>query len=794
MARRQGRYRVAGLEVDPRRRTCTLDGQEIALSEQEFDLLEYLVRNPHRVIPQAELLAGILPPGDGETPPLARYIEKLVALLAIALPGEAVLVAHAEGGYELTAEVIFQPEIWAEGIDIPDLPAPVEVPGYAPYLSEDAEDSPKPARLRSRERARRRPTLALAGVLLVAFGGWFAWKWANRPRPDAIRLVVARMNDQTGDLGSGLDAALALALEQSPFLHVASGVPLSTSEARNACSQRGDDAYLTGDLKRVSQRYLLTLTATDCMTERQIAQSRGIAGTPDEVVSVLGRVVADMRKQLGESSASVKRYSQPLAGEHESVVASLKTYAQAEQLASTGHFSQAIGQMQRALEEDGDFAIAQLALAGMYAQAGQRELSTASLRHAWEAREHLSEVKRMRITTEYAESVSGDLDKAISEAQAWSAIYRMDVGPQLALARVELAMGHPELALDPAWKALELDGNDAEVYALLARSQMETGKIDEALGTILLATSHGLDEANLHRTRYQIAFLRQDATAMQREIDWAKDKPAEAEFRRMQSEREFAQGRARAAEADAQAAADLWRNQGLAGEADRQLARVAHIEASLGLVATAADTLKQLPEISDNAAMALASAEVGELGKASTILQQGLAAHPIGTLWQRVTGPEITAEVDLSEQRPDAAIAELRKAAGYELTSLDVSLLRGKAYLAGKQAEMAELEFRKILVHAEVMPLSTDHALAALGLARALAAQGREPEAATEYDAVFQSWRDADADLPILREAKLEQARLSPEAKAASTAREKTAAKQTSPPPAPFRLPKPPPR
>jgi len=797
VARRQGRYRVVGLEVDPRRRLCALDGREIPLSDQEFDLLEYFVRNPHRVIPEAELLAGILPATEGEAPPLARYIEKLRALLSIVSPGETVLAAGAEGGYELTAEVMFEPEIWAEGIDIP---APVEAPGYTPYLSgdEDPEDSSKPEKLTSGEPARRRKLmLVLAGALALAVSGWFGWQWLNRPRPDSVRLVVSQMNDQTGELDKALDAALALDLEQSPFLHLASGQPLTTTEAQKACSQRGDDAYLSGDLKRVSQRYLVTVTARDCGTDRELARSRGIAETPDGVISVLGRVGDDLREQLGESSGSVRRYSKPLAGERESVVAALKTYAQAEQKASAGNLAEAIGQMQHALELDEQFAIAQLALSEMYAQAGQHELSIASLRHGWEAREHLSDVERLRVTTEYAESVSGDLNKAISTAQAWSAVFRMDVRPLLALARVELAMGHPELALDPAWKALELDGNDVEVYALLARAQMETGKIDEALGTILLATSHGLDGAELHTTRYQIAVLRQDATAMQQEMNWARDKPAEARFRMMQSEREFAEGRARAGEADAAASAELFRSHGLVGEADRELARVAHIEASLGLVATASDTLKQLPEMVNNGAIAKAWAEVGELEKATAIMQQDLAAHPIATLWQMVTGPEIAAYVDMSEQRPDTAIAELHKAAGYELSSLDVPLLRGKAYLAGKQSELAELEFRRILVHNEVMPLSLDHALATLGLARALAAQGREPEAATVYDAVLKSWKNADPDLPLLREAKQEQARLSPEAKAAATAKSaaKTTANPTTAPVAvPFRLPKPPSR
>jgi hypothetical protein len=77
-----------------------------------------------------------------------------------------------------------------------------------------------------------------------------------------------------------------------------------------------------------------------------------------------------------------------------------------------------------------------------------------------------------------------------------------------------------------------------------------------------------------------------------------------------------------------------------------------------------------------------------------------------------------------------------------------------------KQPALAEAEFHKILDHPGIEPLSHNYPLAQLGLARALAAQGKTVEAGFAYKIVLQIWKDADPDLPRLREARSEYARL----------------------------------
>ena len=812
-ARRQGRYRVAGMDIDPRHRSCVLDGTEVPLRAQEFDLLEYLVRNPHRAIPAAELKAGILPEDASGSIPLEEYLERLGKLLEAASGGEKLLIAGEDGTQTLEAEVIFQPEIWADTAE-----AAVEevAPGYAPYLSidEDAEVVEGRRQLTAQERAGlRRMAGVVVAVLVVGAGVWAVWSWIHRPQPTGVRVVLSQVLDQTGTsqsgpVGAALNAAVRLELEQSPFVSVATARQVSAALsggkasvqmgdltdrlARRACRARGDDLYVSGTLRRVGHNRVLTLEARACGTDQQRARSAGIASDEAGVVNVLPQVVGDLRRQLGESRASVKRSSQALSRPGEPVVEALKDYAEARQQAAAGQTNAAIVTMQKALEVDEHFALAQMALSELYADARQPELAAASLRQAFDARNSLLPNLAMQVQTEYAERVSEDLNTALQEAKAWGAIYRLDARPQKAQARIEQQLGRPVASLEPAWKALELDDEDAGVYALLDEGQLQAGRLNEAEGTVRLATTHGLQDERLHWIAFEIGVEQNDEKAMQAERAWAATAPAHmAQMRLLDARREFALGEVRDAEADAQAAAELWRNQGMVGEADRHQAASAWTEAKLGLTATAAATMKDLPEMVDSAPMALAWAQGGELEKATTEMQQGQAAHPAGTLWQQVWAPEISAAIALAEGKPEVAVEALRKAVGYESCSPDIWLLRARAYLAEKQPELAEVEFRKLLSHPDLDPLSVDTSLAQLGLARALAAQGREAEAATEFLMLQRStWKNADKDLPSLHLAQDELAKLSAAARAAAqvATAPSTAATQAD---APLRLPKP---
>ena len=184
------------------------------------------------------------------------------------------------------------------------------------------------------------------------------------------------------------------------------------------------------------------------------------------------------------------------------------------------------------------------------------------------------------------------------------------------------------------------------------------------------------------------------------------------------------------------------------------------IEAELGFTDTAYTLLRRLPENNDSFDISVAWAHVGETSRAEALLKRELDAHLTTTLWQENFGPQIKAAIALNQHRPEDAIEALKPALPYDLRSFDAPALRGRAYLVAKQSELAEAEFNKILNHPGIEPLSHNYPLARLGLARALVQQGKIVEAGFAYKVVLQIWKDADPDLPRLKEAKAEYAKI----------------------------------
>jgi predicted Zn-dependent protease len=155
---------------------------------------------------------------------------------------------------------------------------------------------------------------------------------------------------------------------------------------------------------------------------------------------------------------------------------------------------------------------------------------------------------------------------------------------------------------------------------------------------------------------------------------------------------------------------------------------------------------------------------VGETTRAEALLEQDLEANPTATIWQQVRAPQIRAAIALAQAKPADAVEALKVAQSWDMRSFDLPALRGRAYLANKQPLLAEYEFLSILDHPGVEPLSQNYALAQLGLARALAQQGKSAKAAFAYRTFLQNWAGADADVPRLKEAKQEYAKLPKEA------------------------------
>ena len=820
--KKQGKYRFNDFEIDLARRSLRRADQAIAISTRTFDLLVFLVLNPQRVVTNDELMDALWPGAQVDESNLGQHI----FLLRMALTGnqsrgesgDKLIVTLPSLGYRFTAEVVAQ--VVAEGPSSGPDPVPRSVldpaldPGRGanrrfilstpvggtqkrrdePIADRTAaeDDSQRPISRAYRFFHSRMTQIATAALLILIAVG--AGSWFHRSRAESLGVVVADFENSTGDpaFDQALGTALSIALRQSPYLSVASGdqvvrasvrpgspsllnagSPLAGAAARTVCQRLHDQAYFTGEIHTFAEKYLVTVRAFDCVTGASQAASKGIADSPDGVVGVLDRVAADLRGQLGESSQSVARFDKPLFAGRAASLEALQAYSMAGRLAHDGKLEDSRILYERAIVLDPRLAIAHAELGVVYRDLGEKDLAAASLTKAYEMRSTVDEISRFSIVAAYNDIVTRDIPASLANDREWSQEYPRNPIPLTHLADLEIQIGKPGLALDPARRALLSNPDDGSAYIVLARAEMHAGQFEEAIHTCDQAISRNMDGTAIHSFLMQVAFLRLDQPAIDRQLAWARNHEANENvntetnqtpvaFAQFEEARmDFALGKVKTAEALMRALKQPIRKQGMNDRTSETLGFVARADAELGYLEAARSMLAGLPNESDSADIPVAWAEVGETARAKAILQSELNAHPFDTLLREYRGPQIDAAIALDQHDSDAAMAALEPALTYDLRLFAAPLMRGKAYLAaGQQPEQAEAEFHKILDHPGIEPFSYQYALAQLGLARALVQEDKNVEAGFAYKVVLQIWKDADPDLPRLREARAEYARL----------------------------------
>jgi DNA-binding winged helix-turn-helix (wHTH) protein/tetratricopeptide (TPR) repeat protein len=807
--KRHGTYRFNDFEMDMAQRSLRRGSHAVAISAQSFDLLAFLVVRAPAAATQEELVSALWPHASVEESNLRQHIYLLRNALAGEDPGGKIIASVGRDGYQLTAPVSkVRPS--EEERPEPEISAPpARLTGGRSRrrvaISESQEDEAEevtatgvgfvPRVVAAIRGSGLWQGVIVAGlVMVVGLSVWLIWSHQHPAPNSAMRTIVADFQNATGDaeFDQSLRTALTIDLRQSPYLtligddQVRTALDAMSADAaspaapvsagndlgdapRQACIRVNGQLLFSGGIRRLGPKYMVTVQALDCARNSSRAISRGIADSPDNVLTVLDKVAADLRRQLGEPRSSIVTFRKPLFPWGMASIAALKPYAGAVQLASDGKWSESISLFERAIELDSQFTNAYEDLGLAYSNLGQREQAAANLTRAYELRDKVNTFDRLNIIARWSYLVSGDLAAGIRNFKAANLLYPSNAAFLAGLADLEIKTGKPALALDPIRQALALDAGNAAVYELLAGAQMRLGQFEQAAETCQQAMARKVDTAQIHIYLLQIAYLRLDQPAIDAQLAWAKGKPEEPELRLQQAQIEMAQGKVKSAQAIFLSVAEGLRKQGQNERADRILASAPRRVAELGLVDTAGAELGRLPAVADSADVAVAWAETGENSRAQGLTDKGLEANPASTQWQFILGPQMRAAIALNQHQPKAAIDALQPALPYDMASLDLPALRGRAYLADSQPQLAETEFHKILDHPGADPLSLNYPLAQLGLARALAQQGKTAEAGFAYKIVLQIWKDADADLPRVREARAESAKVNGEGAASGS-------------------------
>jgi serine/threonine protein kinase/Flp pilus assembly protein TadD len=631
------------------------------------------------------------------------------------------------------------------------------------------------------------PTVVVVVAALIAGGFYFHSRPAAK-LTEKDPIVLADFENRTGDavFDGALKQALAVQLGQSPFLNLISdrkveetlrlmGRPTSEKITRDVahelCVRTGSKAFLVGSISKLGDHYLVGVDAIGCNIGDTLANEQEEASTKDDVLKALGKSASNLRTKLGESLSTVQKFDVPVEATTSSLEA-LKAFSMGITTFRTKGNSEAIAFYKRAIELDPNFAVAYASLGVAHANLQQASLSAENIKKAYELRAHVSEHEKYRIEALYYSYVTGELEQATQVYELWSKSYPRDPIPPGNLGYIYTELGQYDKALAATLDSQRLEP-DVIGYFNLMGSFLSLNRPDDAQKALNEARAVNYEGEVLHWGIYLLAFYRGDAAEMEHQVAWAAGKPGsedlllasqadtEAYFGRMVKARDFSR---RAVDAAVRA------NSKETG-AFRQVSAALR-EAEFGNQSEAkqgvAKALGLSPGRDVKLFTALTLARTGDSARARALADELEKAQPSDTMLKVYWLPTIRAAAELNAHNPTQAIIDLEAAAPYELgqpPQLQLGTLypvyvRGQAQLIAHNGQAAAIEFQKILDHRGVVLNYPLGALAHLGLARAHALSGDTAKARTAYQGFLALWKDADPDIPILKEAKAEYEKL----------------------------------
>ena len=640
---------------------------------------------------------------------------------------------------------------------------------------------------------RSRWAVAAATVVIIglAVGGWLFFSRKAHALTDKDTIVLADFVNKTGDavFDDSLKQGLASQLEQSPFLNLlsdqriaetlslmakAKDTRLTHEVAQEVCQRTASAAVLEGSIAQVGTRYLLTLNAADCANGESLASSEAQASDKNHVLDALGRLASQIRSKLGESLTSIGKYDVPPQEVTTTSLDALKAYSLGYRALRLRDDDVAAVQLfQRAISLDPNFAMAYADSSAAYYHLSETARAAESGRKAYQLRERLSEREKLEVTLGYYMRVTGNLDTARITAELLMETYPRDLVARASLSYICSSLGDYNRAHMLDLEELKLNAASAHIYANLAVGYLELNRLAEAKATVNEAQAHNLDSANLHFILYVVNWLQHDALGMERDSAAMMGKPGyEDQLLYFESDIAAYGGQfARARELTRRAAESAQR-------ADEKEAAAEYVvesgirEALVGNVALGkqqardALTLSKGRDVEGMAALAMVL--TGDAAAGNRLAGDLGKEFPQDTFVQFYYLPVIRAAALLRGAKATDSISALASAAPYELGSpasaanlnLYPIYLRGLAYLAVGRANAAAIEFQKILNHPGNVMSEPIGALAHLQLGRAYAMSGDADKAKNAYQDFLALWKDADPDIPILKQAKAEYAKL----------------------------------
>jgi hypothetical protein len=380
---------------------------------------------------------------------------------------------------------------------------------------------------------------------------------------------------------------------------------------------------------------------------------------------------------------------------------------------------------------------------------------------AYALRDKASALERLRIEDMYYWIVTREIDKELEVLEILKRTYPRDISSPTNLSDVNFYLGQFERALSEAREAIRRGGPNRVMPQLnLVRALLALNRFGEAKDAARAALQQ-VDHSAIHGYLYQIAFMNGDSAAMQEQLNWAKEQRDEYVSFDWQAETEEFSGRWQKAQEFSRRSIELAIRRDVEDLAVSYAANAAAFSAVLGRCMQAkrwaTEALRLNASGRPPATASIGLALCGDLTGALQPADEYARRYPVDTLFNGPWLPPVRAAVALQQGNAARAIELLETGVPYEGASQFWSpYLRGQAYLKLNRGAEAATEFQKILDHRGQAPLSALYPLAHLGLARAASLMSDTEKSRKEYETLFSLWKDADTDIAILQQARLE--------------------------------------
>ncbi len=628
----------------------------------------------------------------------------------------------------------------------------------------------------------------IAAVVLIAAGiGFYFLRARASGLTQKDSILIADFVNTTGDsvFDGTLKQALAVQLEQSPYFNLtpesriqealkfmgrSSDERLTNDVAHEICLREGIKAMLTGSISSLGSHYVIDLNAVNVQNGDSIAREQAEADSKEAVLKTLDTAASNLRGKLGESVASIQKFATPLEQATTSSLEALQAFSLGQEEHQRLADDRAIPPLKHAIELDPNFAMAYATLGVVYSNLAQTSLSDQALQKAFELKDRASEHERLYITAHYYSELQRDVDKTISTYQSWINTYPHETTALDNLSLQYIVIGQGEKALASSSEAMRLDSKDRFAYQNVAEAYMHLNRFDETKAILDKANAQGMYLFVAPFARYIIGFMQHDDAAMRQAPTSSKDDFSKALVMLCQAQSEYYQGKIKNGRKATAQLVDFSKKAGMTEFASSMFLLGPSFETEMGELSGARPAINAALSMAQDrdtrTEAALLMARTGDTSGAERIFTDLAKRYPNDTMLNSGWIPMARATAEIRRNNPMKAIELMESTRPYELGSGPLSLgywpnyVRAEAYLKAHDAAKAVAEYNTILDHRGVDAVSPLYSLSSLGLGRAYALQGDSAKARTAYQDFLATWKDADSDVPVLKQAKAEYAKL----------------------------------